>query len=220
LRRDGARGASIPVRFHSLRGSRSSVVALFHVTLRSRLRASRYHPVQAAFRGFRPAAAFSGSSRISPRVGDSINCSCLRSSALRELSRHFEMTHCPGGLPRSAQTGSAVRALVHRVGRDSSLLNNLAAALIAARWRTRCCFQRQGSTSAISRRSSRPRTRVARAAWSATRRTTMMWMTGGDQFDVMESLRVRRRGDLQICGIPAALHSRAIRRSCGTDVRE
>jgi len=88
------------------------------------------------------------------------------------------------------------------VFRASSFLDNIAAALIGARWRTPCSGGR--CTLAIWRRSSPRQTRAARAAWSATTTTTMMWIDGVDPLDVFEAY-VGASVALLICGIPAAM---------------
>jgi hypothetical protein len=82
------------------------------------------------------------------------------------LSRHFEKTHIPAVLPRFLPDDwKGAFILLVMVFVLSSFLDNIAAALIGGRWRTRCSAPR--CMSAISPPSSPRRMRAARAAWSA-----------------------------------------------------
>ena len=86
------------------------------------------------------------------------------------LSNHFEKSRIPAVLPRFLPDDwKGAFVLLVMIFVLSSFLDNIAAAMIGGTIaahrvpRTRC-------TSATSRRSSRPRTPAARAAWSATPR--------------------------------------------------
>ncbi len=84
------------------------------------------------------------------------------------LSRHFEKSRVPAVLPRILpHDWKGAFWLLVIVFVLSSFLDNIAAAMIGARWRTRCFAPR--CTSGISPRSLPRRTGVVPAAWSAIR---------------------------------------------------